>query len=111
MTPISFVTGCLLSAVMADPHIRTQNYSIAILKERDIIMSSDAWYVAVNLDTNVNEEAISAIRTDLCLIEERKTEFTPVLELKQVASLLDTLELKLHDFQKFCPDEIVGEDY
>jgi len=63
-------------------------------------MSSDAWSVAVNLDTNVYEEAISAIRTDLRLIEERKTEFTPVLELKQAASLLDALELKRHDFQQ-----------
>jgi hypothetical protein len=35
-------------------------------------MSSDAWRVAVNLDTNVYEEAILAIRTDLRLIEERK---------------------------------------
>jgi len=66
-------------------------------------MSSDAWRVAVNLDTNVYEEAISAIRTDLRLIEERKTEFTPVLELKQVAPLLDALELKLHDFQQVLP--------
>jgi len=74
-------------------------------------MSSDAWHVVVNLDTNVYEEAISAIRTDLRLIEERKTEFTPVLELKQVVSLLDALELKLHDFQQVYPDEIVGEDY
>ena len=65
-------------------------------------MSSDAWHVAVNLNTNVYEEAISAIRTDLHSIQERKTEFIPVLELKQVASLLDSLEL-LHDFQLVLP--------
>jgi len=66
-------------------------------------MSSDAWRVAVNFDTNVHEEAISSIRTDLRLIEERKTEFTPILELKQVALLLDALELKLQDFQQVLP--------
>ena len=45
-------------------------------------MSSDAWNIVVNLDTNVYEEAISAIRTDLRLIEGRKTEFTPVFGIK-----------------------------
>ena len=97
----SFVAGCLLSAVLPESYIRPLNYSVAILKDTHI-MSSDAWRVAVNLDTEVYEEAISAIRTDLRLIEGRKTEFTPVLELKQVASLLDSLEL-LHDFQLVLP--------
>jgi hypothetical protein len=79
------------------------NHSVAFSKERDIIISSDAWRVAINLDTNTYEEAISTIRTDLRLIEGQKTEFTPVLELKQIASLLDALEMKLHDFQQILP--------
>jgi len=37
------------------------------------------------------------------LIEERKTEFTPVLELKHVASLLDALEINLHVIQQVVP--------
>jgi hypothetical protein len=36
-------------------------------------------------------------------VEKQKTEFTPASELKQVESLLDTLESKLHDFQQIIP--------
>ena len=99
----SCVTGCLLNNVVAEPYIQPLNHSVAFSKERDIIISSDAWRVAINLDKNTYEEAISTIRTDLRLIEGQKTEFTPVLELKQIASLLDALELKLHDFQEILP--------
>ena len=99
----SCVTGCLLNNVVAEPYIQPLNHSVAFSKERDIIISSDAWRVAINLDTNTYEEVISTIRTDLHLIEGQKTEFTPVLELKQIASLLDALEMKLHDFQQILP--------
>ena len=63
------------------------------------MLSSDAWRVAVDLDTNAYEEAFSAIGTDLHLIEGQKAEFTLALELKQVELLLDALELNLYDFQ------------
>jgi hypothetical protein len=66
-------------------------------------LSSDVWRVAINLDLNSYEEAISTIRTDIRLIEGQRNEFTPVSELKQVEILLDTLELKLHYFQQFLP--------
>ena len=73
------------------------------MKERDIILSSDVWRIAINLDLNNYEEAISAVRTDIRLIEGQKNKFTPVSELKQVETLLDSLELKLHYFQQFLP--------
>jgi len=64
-------------------------------------MSRDSW--SVNFDTNTYEETISAIRRVLLLIERQNTEFSPVLELKGFASILDTLELKLHEFKQCLP--------
>ena len=37
------------------------------------------------------------------MIEEHRKEFAPVSELKQIDTLLDTLELKLHYFQQILP--------
>jgi hypothetical protein len=73
------------------------------LKERDIVLSSDTWCVAVGLDINTYKEAISAIRADVLMIEEHRKEFTPVSELKQTDTLLNTLELRLHYFQQILP--------
>jgi len=82
---ISLVPGCLLSAVLAEPHIRGLNYSFAFLKERDIIMSSDAWRVAVNLERNVYKDRFQQYgQTYVWLMNER---------------------------QNLHPDGIVGEDY
>jgi len=39
--------------------------------------SSDAWRIAIDLNTNTYEEAISAIRTDLHLIEGQKQNSLP----------------------------------
>ena len=66
-------------------------------------LSSNSWYVALDLDTNVYEEAVSTIRADVLQIEKHKTEFTLVSELKQIEMTLDTLELKLHYFQQILP--------
>ena len=73
------------------------------MKERDIFLSSNSWYVALDLDTNVYEEAVSTIRAAVLLIEKHRTEFTLVSELKQIEMTLDTLELKLHYFQQILP--------
>jgi len=39
----------------------------------------------------------------LLLVDNRKKEFTPISELKQIDSLLNTLEQKLCDFYKILP--------
>jgi hypothetical protein len=52
---------------------------------------------------NLFEEALSTIKADLLLIESQKREFTPVSELKQIEMLLNTLELRLHNFQQVLP--------
>ena len=103
MCKILFVTGCFLSLVVAEIHVEPLNHSVAFSKERDIILSSDTWRVALDLHMNSYEEAISAIRADEQTIEEHRKEFAPVTELKDIQTLLDTLELKLHYFQQILP--------
>lgn len=98
-----FVAGCLLSLIVAELCIQPLNHSVVFLKERDIILSSDAWRIAIDLGVSDYEEAISTIRTDLRQIEGQRSEFAPLSELKQVETLLDALELKLHYFQQFSP--------
>jgi hypothetical protein len=71
---ILFVTGCLLSLIVAEIHIQPLNHSIAFLKERDIVLSSDTWRVAVGLVINTYEEAISAIRAYVLMIEDHRKE-------------------------------------
>ena len=66
-------------------------------------MTNDALRVAVDLDTSQYEEVISTLKGDLLLVESQKKEFTPVSELHQIGSLLDTLEFKLVDFYQILP--------
>jgi hypothetical protein len=54
------------------------------LKEKEIILSDDAWRIVMYLNISVYEDAIAKIRTDILSIERERTEFTPVSELKQV---------------------------
>ena len=43
------------------------------------------------------------IRSDVQIIAEHRKEFAPGSELKQIDTLLDSLELKLHYFQQILP--------
>jgi hypothetical protein len=76
-----FVTGCLLNIAVAEPHIQPLNRSVAFLREKELILSNDAWHIVINLDTSVYEEATATIRMDILSIEKQNTEFTPVSEL------------------------------
>lgn len=69
------------------------------MKERDVL-TSDAWRVAIDLDTTPYEEIISTIKRDLLFVENQKKEFIHISQLKQNETLLDTLELKLsHSYE------------
>ena len=69
--------------------------SVIFLKENDAILTNDMWHVALDINTNTYEEIISTVKGDLLLVENQKKEFTPISELKQIDSLLNTLEHKL----------------
>ena len=96
---LSQLATCLVAASLL---IQPLNHSLIFLKEKDVL-TSDAWRVAVNLETGLYEEAVSTIEGDLLLVEKQKREFTPTSELRQIETLLDTLELKLHTFRQILP--------
>jgi hypothetical protein len=66
---------------------------VLFLKEKNIIFTSDAWRLAIEIYTQVCEDAIATVINDLTSVEKQRKEFTPVAELKQVGNLLNTLEL------------------
>ena len=43
------------------------------------------------------------IRSEFITVEQQKQEFTPIAELKQIDSLLKTLDSRLNDFQHVLP--------
>ena len=49
------------------------------------------------------EEVISTIKEDLLIVEGQKREFTSISEIKQIATLLKTLETRLHNFRQVLP--------
>jgi len=73
------------------------------LEDRNIIITNDAWRVAIELDTQVYEDAIATVRNDLASVDKQRKEFTPVPELKQIGDLLNTLESRLAIFQQLLP--------
>jgi len=96
---ILIVPGCLLSITTADPSVQSLNGSAVFLKETDIFLTDDVWRIAIEIDLNPYEEAISTIRTDLQTVEQRKKELTFTSELQSIGTLLATLESKLHSFK------------
>ena len=73
------------------------------LEDRSVIITNDAWRVAIELDTQVYEDAIATVRNDLASVDKQRKEFTPVAELKQVGDLLNALESRLANFQQLLP--------
>jgi len=95
---ILIVTGCLLSVTTADPSVQPLNGSVVFLKETDIFLTDNSWRIAIEIDLNPYEEAISTIRAHLLAVEQRRKDFTFTSELQPVETLLTTLESKLHSF-------------
>jgi len=106
--PFVYVTGCYLSvsttsAVTAESFIQHLIHSVLFLKDRDIVLSSDAWHVALGLNVSTYEDVLSTIKSDLSIILLNKQDFTPISELRQVETLLDNLETKLYQFKQLFP--------
>ena len=53
-----------------------------ILKEKEIILSNGVRRIAIDVEMEPYEEALSIIRGDMLTVEERKQEFTFNSELK-----------------------------
>jgi len=80
---------------MPEVQILSMDKSVLFLEDRNVIITSDAWRVAIDLDTQVYKDAIATVRNDFASVDKQRKEFTPVAELKQVGNLLNTLELRL----------------
>ena len=98
-----YVTGLLLIGVVTGPKVEPLNSSVVFLKETDVVLTSDEWRIMVNIDLGAYEEVASTIKADLLAIQQQKKEFTPVSELKQIETLLENLEDKLHAFHQVLP--------
>ena len=66
-------------------------------------MTTEVWRIVVDFDMNPYEEVISTIKEDLLIVEGQKREFTSISEVKQIETLLKTLESGLHKFRQVLP--------
>jgi hypothetical protein len=73
------------------------------LKAKDIVLTNEYWRIAVNLDVTAYQDVIATLREHLLLLINQRREFTAITELKQIETLLQTLELKLYNFQQILP--------
>jgi hypothetical protein len=98
-----YITGFYLSisttsAVTAELFIQHLNHSVLFL--RYIVLSSDAWHVALGLNVSTYEDVLSTIKSDLSIMLLNKQDFTPISQLRQVETLLDNLETKLYQVKQ-----------
>jgi hypothetical protein len=83
--------------------IQPLNNSVVFAKESDILLTNDAWRIAIDLDTSKYHEIISTIGDDLLIVESQKQELNPISELRHIDTLLQQLEAKLDGFHKIIP--------
>jgi hypothetical protein len=88
---------------MSDLQVVPVNRNVLFMEEKYVIVSSDVWRIAVDVDTKIYEDAIATVRSDLTTVGQQKKELTPVAELKNVGNFLDCLESSLSSFQQLLP--------
>jgi hypothetical protein len=62
-----------MSVVTASVRVQPINRTVVFLKVREVVLSNDAWRVAIDISPGTYEETASTIRTDLLAIEKQKT--------------------------------------
>jgi hypothetical protein len=77
---------------MADPEgevfsVQPAKSSVLFLREVNIILTRDAWYVRSELNVSLYEEAIAVVRSDLMLVYEQSREFASIAELRQIETV------------------------
>ena len=80
---------------MYDSSSTSLNHAVLFLKETDIVLTSDEWRIALNIDPSTYHDTIATVKSDLLLVEQQKQAFTPVTELQQVERLLYILDSRL----------------
>ena len=89
--------------VETDVLIQPLNHSVVYLNKKEVVLTNDFKRVVIDFRTDSYEEVISAIDEDLLVIERQRKEFTSVSELRQIETLLNDLELRLHIFVQVLP--------
>jgi hypothetical protein len=83
--------------------VKPLNRGAFFLKEREVIVSSNHWHVALDLNTQSYEDTIATIRNDLKIINSHHKGLTPIVELNMVETSIDTLEARLREFSQLLP--------
>jgi len=65
------VTEYLLLSIAGEAFVQPLNKRY-IFKGKDIILSNDVWRIAIDVEMEPHEEALTIIRGDLLTVEERK---------------------------------------
>ena len=78
MCVILYVAGYILNVIPAGLFIQPLKSNVILLKQKDNIVTEETWSIAVDIDVNVFEGAVSTIKADLILFESQKQEFTPI---------------------------------
>jgi len=73
------------------------------IKQRDIILTNDAWTVIVNLDFNTYEQTNTKLRDDLFYMQKFKTPLAPVHEQNHTEYVLQILEDEINAFREMLP--------
>ena len=83
--------------------VQSLHQTVFFLKETDIVLTSDEWRIALNIDLSTYHDIIATVKSDLLLVEQQKQAFTPVTELQQVERLLYVLHSRLYEFHQILP--------
>jgi hypothetical protein len=94
-----------LGSISADNAISNTeiHQNTIFIKQRDVILTSGAWMVIVNLDFSPYEQSIAKLRDDLLYIQKFKTPLAPVHELFHTEYVLQKLEDEIHAFREMLP--------
>jgi len=76
------------------------NLSVLYLKEKDIFLTKGAWRIAIDVDMSAYQQAVATIEAELVLLEGHRKELASNSELNQITTLLNTLEVRLYNFQQ-----------
>jgi transcriptional regulator with PAS, ATPase and Fis domain len=72
-------------------------------KQKEVILTSDEWKIAINLDLDTYEDIISRLRFELKHICKAKTKFALINEQQQLEILLNKLENAVKSFREILP--------
>jgi hypothetical protein len=91
----------LLNTVRADVVNTPLNHSVLFVKHKDVVLTSDYWRIVVNFDLSAYEDATTILREDLFRVKEIAKRSTQIGELRQLETILASMENKLRDLRDF----------